>query len=165
MAQRQTNDRRRFSYEDRLFEPIKASVRLSAEEVAALNTTPITIVAAQNGRAICPLQAILFKPTGAWTLNTAVRFELKHKDGSGTVMMATNLAGWLDAAGAATRFIVGPGSISGPYSGFGIETTGQFEEPLVAHITTANVSGGTKGLYVICYYLSLPNFFAVPELE
>ncbi len=142
--------------------PLFASkVYLSSAQILALNTTVVTVVPAQPGMMIHAYLAHWYREVGAaYTLNGATGLALRLVDSSGSICLHTFDAATLTVTTGDCRVSNGPsGSVGTTQLATVNPTILHLGQPLVAHITGGQPTGGTGGVYVTVFYHLFPMIY------
>lgn len=112
-------------------------VTLTSAQVLALNTTPITVLAADPAGYAHMIERVeAYKPAGtAYAgIDVAEDIALRYTNGSGTILCQVETTGFLDQATAQTR-VVKPAVA---------DFTPLAAAAVVAHMTTGNITTGNQ---------------------
>jgi hypothetical protein len=138
----------------------KAERPVTAAELGALSSAPVTFLEGVPGHVIVPIYGLAVREAGdAYTLNSVTSLNLRWVDGSGTIAMDWATAGLIDGtAEAKSMYTNGPGSASSAYIRFTATLTSTFTgAPLVVAKTAGtDVSGGTGSVTFTVWYLLFP---------
>jgi hypothetical protein len=129
-------------------------VTISSAELLALNATPKELVPAPGaGFALVLDSVVAYKAAGTAYAGIAAGedISIRYTDGSGTELTEIEATGFLDQAGAETRFAYPYRAASGVYS---VEPTAN--AALVAHMLTGEITTGDSDLKMRVYYRILP---------
>jgi hypothetical protein len=124
-------------------------VTITSAQLLALNATPKQIVAAPgSGKAVVPIGAILYKPSGTAYAGIATGEDIsfKYTNGSGAEVMQAEATGFLDQATAQTRYA------------FPVSTniTPVANAAIVAHMLVGEIITGDSDLLIRFYYRVIP---------
>lgn len=135
-----------------------AYIVLTNAQVLALNTTPITVIAAQGaGISVVPTRAIVRTDAGtAYTVGGTSDLTFRYTNGSGQQLLGQiETTGFLDQTTTQARSVIGVSSTSTTAG----DVTPLANAPVVAFINAANVSGGTSPIYIKIFYDIINNGF------
>ncbi len=138
-----------------------ATVKITSEELLALNATPKTIIAApeKSGDAHIVTGMDIYKTDGtAYVIGAGEDLVLRYTDGSGTIVTGTASAGFLDQTTEEKRVEV-------PQSAVGTATISldpTADAPIVANILLGEITGGDTSVTITVFYRTAPTAIAVP---
>lgn len=144
-----------------LFPLYVSKIYVTTTQILALFATAVQIVPAAPGFIHVVEKVVWNRELGtAYTLNGATKLKITYLNAAGTAIAHTFDATLLSDPGPFSVISNGPSSLSTQFASATFSSTA-LNQPLVVGMDTAQVTVGTGGVFVTCFYRSFQTPFSM----